>query len=284
MDARVEVNLGWAGEAAADLQSPRLQVARLEALGRRTSSIVHDFNNLLMVVHGNTALLRRKVKEPEAGPHLDAIQQVVERATALARELLTYARGGECGSETLDLAEAVEKSLSTVRQLVGPGIAVQWSRASEPAFVDICPVQLDAAVLNLAANARDAMPSGGVLELATRVEREFVELSISDTGAGVPPEILPRVFEAFFTTKASEKGTGLGLAQVNDVARLAGGSTHISSVVGQGTTVTLRLPRLPAPSDVRRVEPGTYEGEGRQVLLRRRRRMRRHARPTARLA
>ena len=269
MNAQAQANLAWFGDVTADPQAPLLQASRLQALGLRACSTVHDFNNLLMVVQGNLAILRRKVKEPEAEPHLDIIHQAAQRAIMLARELLTYARGGISATKTLDLDEAVAGALPAVRQLVGPSIAIQQRRAGGPAYVDICPIQLEAAILNLAANARDAMPSGGVLEIAVRADPDLVELSISDTGAGVPPEVLPRVFDAFFTTKSAGNGTGLGLAQVNEMARNAGGLVQIRSTVGQGTTVTVRLPRmqdLPRSHDAK-LSSGPRDREGRRILL-----------------
>jgi signal transduction histidine kinase len=241
-----------AGAGACNANVPQLRAANLESIGQLASSVAHDFNNLLMVIQGNLAILRRKVTEPVAELHLDAIHQAGEQATRLVRELLDFARGGECTlRSTLDLAEVVDGSLAAMRQLVGPNIMVQSRHWSGPAHVNICGVQLEAAIMNLAANARDAMPSGGVLEFATRVELNQVELSISDTGAGMPVEILARVFDPFFTTKAAGKGTGLGLAQVHNMVRNAGGSAQISSTVGLGTTIVLRLPH----AEIERVRP-----------------------------
>jgi signal transduction histidine kinase len=223
--------------------------AREEMLGRLASCVAHDFKNLLTVIQANVVLLRRKLNEPAAEPHLTAIHRAGDEATKLIRQLLSFAHGGEVQISRLDLGEAVDESLETVRTLVGPGVTVQSRVSNDRAHVEIDPVQFRAALLNLAANARDAMPTGGTLEFATRAEPSAVELDIIDTGAGMPPEILARVFEPFFTTKLAGKGSGLGLAQVYDLVRRSGGSTDIRSVVGQGTTITLRLPRAPLRLD-----------------------------------
>jgi signal transduction histidine kinase len=236
------------------------QAARLEALGRLTGGVAHDFNNLLTVIQGNVAILRRKLKEPVAEPHLDAIRQAGEQAVKLIRQLLVFARGGVSQTAAVDLEAAVEASLLAVRQVVGAQVAVTARRSGGPALAQADPIQLEAAILNLAANARDAMPAGGTLEFATRLDGGFVELSVSDTGQGVPPEILPRVFDPFFTTKAVGKGTGLGLAQVYGMARSAGGAARIESAVGRGTTVILRLPR--AEGEPERATPGPDPAHG----------------------
>ena len=245
------------------------QAARLEALGRLTGGVAHDFNNLLTVIQGNVAILRRKVKEPVAEPHLDAIRQAGERATKLVRQLLVFARGGVSQTAVVDLDAEVETSLLGVRQLVGAQVAVTARKSSGPALAQADPIQLEAAILNLAANARDAMPAGGALEFATRLDGGFVELRVSDTGQGVPPEILPRVFDPFFTTKAVGKGTGLGLAQVYGMARSAGGAARIESAVGRGTTVVLRLPRAQGEPEGATAAPAPAQGEvrGPRILL-----------------
>jgi signal transduction histidine kinase len=245
------------------------QAARLEALGRLTGGVAHDFNNVLTVIQGNAAILRRKLKDPVAEPHLDAIRQASEQAAKQIRQLLVFARGGASQTATVDLNEAVETALAAIRQLVGPAITVRARRSDSPACVEIDPIQLEAAMFNLAANARDAMPSGGVVELAVRTERAFAELSVSDTGEGVPPELLSRVFDPFFTTKAGSKGTGLGLAQVYGLVRRAGGAAEIRSTVGRGTTVILRLPLAssrPERLDLK-LAPPPAEEHGPRILL-----------------
>ena len=245
------------------------QAARLEALGRLTGGVAHDFNNLLTVIQGNVAILRRKVKEPVAEPHLDAIRQAGEQAVKLIRQLLVFARGGVSQTAIVDLDAAIEASLLAVRQVVGAPVAVTARKAGGPALAQVDPIQLEAAILNLAANARDAMGAGGTLELATRQDGGFVELRVTDTGQGVPPDVLPRVFDPFFTTKAVGKGTGLGLAQVYGMARSAGGAARIESVVGRGTTVILRLPRAQGEPEraAAPVEPPPGEARGPRILL-----------------
>lgn len=225
------------------------QAGRLETLGRLTGGVAHDFNNLLTVIRGNVAALRRNVTEPAFEPHLDAIDGASDRAIKLIAQLLNFARGGEPEAVRLDLDSVVDRSPPDVRELVGPHLTVQRQRSSTRAQVDIDPVQLQAALLSLAANACAAMPSGGVLEFATRAYQDIVELRVSDTGEGVPPEVLPRVFAPFVTTKAEGRGAGLGLAQVHDLVRRAGGSAQVQSAVGMGTIVILRLPRASGGSE-----------------------------------
>jgi CheY-like chemotaxis protein len=259
------VELSDAAEAA------RLRAVRLEALGQLTGDVAHDFNNLLMVIQGNVAILRRKLEEPVAQPQVEAIHQASEEATRLVRRLLTFARGGVVPVVRLDLDDMVDRVLPAVRELVGPNISVQSRRSHAPAYIDVCPVALKAGILNLAANARDAMSTGGVLEFATIVTADQVELRVSDTGEGMAPEVLARVFEPFFTTKAPGAGTGLGLAQVHGLAASAHGSVEISSTVGRGTTVTLRLPRALGEPERAGAEPAPQappnESEGPRVLL-----------------
>ena len=243
--------------------------ARLEALGRLTGGVAHDFNNVLTVIQGNVAILRRKLTEPTAESHLEAIRQAGEQAARRIRQLLVFARGGVPQTATVDVNETVDSSVAAIRRLVGSDITVRTLRSERPAWVEIDPIQLEAALLNLAANARDAMPAGGQLEIATRVERDQVELSVADTGQGVPPEILSRVFEPFFTTKAGDKGTGLGLSQTYGLARSAGGVAEIRSTLGRGATVTLRLPLAkgrPETPDLK-LEPAPAAAGGPRVLL-----------------
>jgi signal transduction histidine kinase len=246
------------------------QAARLEALGRLTGGVAHDFNNVLTVIQGNVTILRRKLQDlPAAELHLDAIRQAGDQAAKRIRQLLVFARGGVPQATTVDVNEIVAAALPAIRRLIASDISVRTSPAPTPAWVEIDPIQLEAALLNLAANARDAMPSGGELAIAARVDRDVVELSVSDTGQGVPPEFLPRVFEPFFTTKPGNKGTGLGLSQVYGLARSAGGVAEIRSALGRGATVTLRLPLAktrPEKADLR-LEPASAEADGPRVLL-----------------
>jgi PAS domain S-box-containing protein len=251
-------------------QAKLFQTLKLEALGQLTGGVAHDFNNLLSVIMSGAALLRRDEGQDPARRErlLDAIEQAARRGADLTRRLLTFARRQALRPQPLDLEawlgemrELLARSLRgdiTIEIEVAPGL---W-----PAMTDVAELEL--AVLNLAVNARDAMPKGGVLRLSAGnaeldpvtdpdgLGGEFVRLVLQDTGTGMPPEVMARVFEPFFSTKEAGRGTGLGLAQVYGFARQSGGGARISSVVGQGTAVTLLLPRSAAAlAEAARPEP-----------------------------
>ncbi|MHB2205681.1 ATP-binding protein [Methylobacterium sp. CM6257] len=227
----------------------RERTVRMEALGRMTGGVAHDFNNLLMVILGNLEMLSRRSHEPRLERYVAAIRKAAERGTHLTRELLAFSRGQGNQSEVVDLNERLVSTLTMIRQFVSGHIHVQTELVPGRHAVRLDPLQFDLALLNIAANARDAMPDGGSLRITTRRAplpdrsgREGIALTISDTGSGIPAEALPHVFEPFFTTKEVGKGTGLGLSQVYGFAKAASGAADIESRAGQGTTVTLYLP------------------------------------------
>ncbi|WHQ70585.1 ATP-binding protein [Methylorubrum extorquens] len=225
------------------------RAVRMEALGRMTGGVAHDFNNLLMVILGNLEMLGRRNQEARLERYVTAIRKAAERGTHLTRELLAFSRGQGSQSEVVDLNERLVGTLTMLRQSVSGHIRVETDLVPGRHTVRLDPLQFDLALLNIAANARDAMPEGGSLRITTRKApvpdrsgREGIALSVKDTGGGIPAEALPHVFEPFFTTKDVGKGTGLGLSQVYGFAKASGGSADIESRVGQGTTVTLHLP------------------------------------------
>jgi signal transduction histidine kinase/ActR/RegA family two-component response regulator len=229
------------------------RASRMEALGRMTGGVAHDFNNLLMVILGNLEMLQRRVQAPNLDRYVASIRKAAERGTHLTRELLSFSRGEAAQAEAFDLVERVRNVLTMLRQSLRGDISVMLDLAPGPLPVRIDPIGLDLAILNVAVNARDAMPEGGVLRISARRApfpdrsgRRGIALSISDTGSGVPEEALPHVFEPFFTTKEVGKGTGLGLSQVYGFAKAAGGLADIESKVGRGTTVTIYLPEADA--------------------------------------
>jgi len=238
-----------------DLQAQRREVltqeraVRMEALGRMTGGVAHDFNNLLMVILGNLEMLGRRNHEPRLERYVTAIRKAAERGTHLTRELLAFSRGQGSQSEVVDLNERLVGTLTMIRQSVSGYIHVETDLVPDRHAVRLDPLQFDLALLNIAANARDAMPDGGSLRITTRKVslpdrsgREGIALSVKDTGGGIPAEALPHVFEPFFTTKDVGKGTGLGLSQVYGFAKAAGGAADIESRAGQGTTVIMYLP------------------------------------------
>ena len=216
---------------------------RMEALGRLTGGVAHDFNNLLMIIQGNAEILGRRIADPRATGPLDAIKQATERATRLTRELLTFARGGSPARVEIDINDAIVSFLGSLRQAVGSQIEVRTLLEPHLPPVSLDRVQFELALLNMAVNARDAMPDGGILTLNTRRPApDRVELTVSDTGAGIAPQHLVEIFDPFFTTKPVGAGTGLGLTQVYGMVRQAGGSIDVQRRAGKGTAFVLRLP------------------------------------------
>jgi PAS domain S-box-containing protein len=232
---------------------------RLEAVGRLTGGVAHDFNNLLQVVIGNLDLL---ASDPGIAPHARQLAEgglaAALRGSDLTKRLLSFARLQPLKPTRFDLNEQLERIVPLLRRTLGDSITVQVRPAAGlwPVLADAS--QIDDAVINLSINARDAMPDGGRLTLETRNARldedyaarnadvspgDYVVLSVTDTGVGMPPEVLARAVEPFYTTKEVGKGSGLGLAQVYGFARQSNGHLKLLSEVGHGTTVSLYLPR-----------------------------------------
>jgi signal transduction histidine kinase/CheY-like chemotaxis protein len=233
------------------------QVQKMEAVGQLTGGIAHDFNNMLAVVVGGLDLARLKLRGPRRDVefHLDSALEGANRAAALTRRLLAFARAEPLLPEGIAPAELIGTMLDLVDRTIGERIQVHTRFAEEPWHVWADANQLENAIVNLCVNARDAMDGSGELRIGvdnvTLGDREagelpggdYVRISVSDTGAGIPPEHLERVFEPFFTTKPVGKGTGLGLSQIFGFARQSGGDVTIESEVGKGTTVSIYLPR-----------------------------------------
>ena len=231
-----------------------LQAQKMEALGRLTGGVAHDFNNLLTVLQGNLELLSGRQRDPRQEARVEQALQTVARGERLTQQLLAFARRQPLKNESIVLNDLLRGMLELLARSVGDKVAIRTDLAADlwPAEAD--PTQLELAVINLAINARDAMPEGGTLSIRTRNgprsldgETGLVTLEVADTGSGIAPDVLARVFEPFFTTKGAGKGTGLGLSMVYGFARQSGGTAAIRSRVGGGTTVTLQLPRSPPP-------------------------------------
>jgi two-component system NtrC family sensor kinase len=231
------------------------QAQRMEAIGQLTGGVAHDFNNILMIVKGNVHRLRRDLDDPKILRKLDMIDTASQRGESLVRQLLTFSRKQNLTPEVIDLAKRVRDFRSLLAPSLRGDIEIRIDVPATIAPVRVDQSELELAVLNLAVNARDAMPNGGVIEIAVRPVRlhgdpahdrltgDFVALSVSDTGCGIARETIGRIFEPFFTTKDVGKGTGLGLSQVYGFAKQSGGTVTVASQVGQGTTFTLYLPR-----------------------------------------
>jgi len=228
------------------------QSQKMEAIGQLTGGIAHDFNNLLMVASSGVELLDR-TSDPGKRRALSAgVRQAVERGAALTRQLLAFSRQSPLKSEVLDLKAQLQGLRFLLERSLREDIVVEMSLADDLWRLEADPGELELAMLNLAVNARDAMPSGGVLRLTAENapldgEGQFVRLTVSDTGVGMAEEVAKRVFEPFFTTKQVGQGTGLGLSQVYGFVRSSGGSITVQSAEGQGTTFVLLLPRSTKP-------------------------------------
>ena len=231
-----------------------LQAQKLEAVGQLTSGVAHDFNNLLTGVLGNLELLERRLKNEESLRRLRAARLAAERGARLTHQLLAFSRKQRLAPTPLDLNRLVSEASDMLFRTIGATVRIETVLTDGlwPALVD--PTQIELVLLNLAINARDAMPEGGRLTIRTaNVGRadtpadlapgEYVLISVSDTGQGMTQEVLRRALEPFFTTKEPGKGSGLGLSMVHGVATQSGGGLHIDSRPGGGTTVCVYLPR-----------------------------------------
>ncbi len=239
-------------------QESLFQAQKVEQIGQLTGGVAHDFNNLLAVISANLELARKRVGDLRALRLIDGAMQGAERGAALTKRLLAFARRQELATRSVALGTLVEGMRELLARTLGPTIevATEIPATLPPARID--PSQMEVAILNLAVNARDAMPSGGRLTIAAeaREAREgerpdlragsYVRLTVSDTGLGMDEEVLRRAAEPFFTTKGVGKGTGLGLPMVQGVAAQLGGAMDLASRRGEGTSVSLWLPQADA--------------------------------------
>jgi two-component system, NtrC family, sensor kinase len=232
------------------------QTQRLELMGQVTGGVAHDFNNLLMIVGGNLELLKSRRATPDRV--IPRIEQAIARGESLTRQLLSFSRRQALQPKVLDLSVTKSELVELLRASLRGDIEMVTEVADTIWPIEVDPGELELALLNLAVNARDAMPRGGRLTLRIQNERinyfgpaslsgDFVRISVMDNGNGIEANVLERIFEPFFTTKEVGKGTGLGLSQVHGFAVQAGGQAVVQSTVGIGTTVSLLLPRCKAP-------------------------------------
>src|SRR5580693_1894464 len=211
------------------------QAQQLQAIGQLTGGVAHDFNNLLMIVSGSVQRLRRHIKDEKQIHLLDAITTATQRGESLTRQLLTFSRRQTLQPSVIDLAEQLPEIKDMLSRSLRGDIVIRVVVPRRACYVKVDPSEFELALLHLAFNARDAMPSGGALTITVKpvlmrgkaseegLSGEFVAIRVADTGTGIPSEVLPRVFEPFFTTKDVGKGTGLGLSQVYGFARQSGG-------------------------------------------------------------
>jgi signal transduction histidine kinase len=248
------------GDESKALRIAAQHSARMEALGSLTAGVAHDFNNLLTVLVGNLYLIGEELRErPRVFEKLKAARDAGKRGSELIKQLMTFARREELSVGIIDPKKVIADVLPLLRRALGSRITLETTLHEQAGAVRASVAQLESAVVNLAVNARDAIEGRGSISIevasADIAEHEaplrgvarggrYVTVSVRDTGGGIAPDALPRVFEPFFSTKRDRGGTGLGLSMVRSFAEGAGGSASIASVVGQGTTVTLLLPRV----------------------------------------
>jgi PAS domain S-box-containing protein len=261
------------------LEEQLAQARKMEAVGQLTGGVAHDFNNLLTVVIGNIDLLTRQAgDEAKRQRQLGAIRIAADRGRSLTRQLLAFSRRQQLNPQTLDVNELISAFLPLVRQAVGEAVTVKPELSRRKLCAHIDPTQLEAALLNLAVNARDAMGGGGELTVSTRLatrkqdlpkdepeagKGRWIVIEVADTGAGMDPAVLERIFEPFFTTKEIGKGSGLGLSQVYGFVRQSGGYVAADSTPGEGSKFRLYLraseaapAERAAPMALKRLQPG----------------------------
>jgi PAS domain S-box-containing protein len=255
--AKVTRDITERTEARRTLEQAReslLQAQKLDAIGRLTGGVAHDFNNLLMAILGSLEMVRKRLPhDKRITPLINNAIQGAERGAALTQRMLAFARKQELKMSAVELPALIRGMIGLLQTSLGPSIRVEarFPRNLPPLHTDAH--QLEAALLNLAVNARDAMPAGGVIEITAAVESisatpgglpagDYVRLSVTDSGEGMDPETAARAAEPFFTTKGVGKGTGLGLSMVQGLAAQSGGRMEISTRPGAGTTIHLVLP------------------------------------------
>jgi signal transduction histidine kinase len=258
--------LRQAGEERARMEEALRQSQKMEAVGQLTGGLAHDFNNLLAGISGSLEMIELRIgqgRTEAVGKYVAAAQGASKRAAALTHRLLAFSRRQTLAPKAVDASRLVDGMLDLIQRTVGPGIEIRHRGADGlwPALAD--PSQLENALLNLCINARDAMPGGGRITIETdnrwidrrqadaldMPEGQYLSMCVSDTGTGMPPDIVARAFDPFFTTKPLGEGTGLGLSMIYGFTKQSGGQVRITSAVGAGTTVCIYLPRHPGEAD-----------------------------------
>jgi len=243
-------------DAEEKLVEAREQLAmsqKMEAIGKLTGGIAHDFNNLLMIIGGSAQIFARLL-DPKLPRAIEAIQNAAKRGESLTRQLLTFSRRQHLSPTVVDLSASIKNMRTMIESSLRGNIVYNENVGDRVSQIKVDLAELELAIVNIAVNARDAMPNGGTFTVSVSgvtVEQEigehrpgdaFFAIAFSDTGTGIPPHLLSKMFDPFFTTKEVGKGTGLGLSQVYGFAHQAGGTVTADSKVGQGTTLTIYLP------------------------------------------
>jgi signal transduction histidine kinase len=267
-----------------EAQATLAQSQRMEAIGQLAGGIAHDFNNLLAAISNNLDAVTLRSADEKIRSVIQDAMDAIQMGANLTRRLLILSSRREVGLERLDLNDRVTGTIELLRRSLGEQVTVSLRLSPDPCQTSANPGDVDNAIINLAINARDAMPKGGVLTIETHLVSldataagripnarpgEYVVLTVSDTGHGMSPEVLKHAMEPFFTTKELGKGTGLGLATVHSTVRQSGGFVAIDSTKGEGTTVHLYFPKAePGPIVSRARSPKEVPlGDGELILL-----------------
>jgi signal transduction histidine kinase len=236
----------------AEAEAHLRQVQKIDALGQLTGGVAHDFNNLLMVISGGLSLIERCTDAQRRERIIAGMRQAAERGASLSRQLLAFARRQPLKPEPLDLRRQIDGMRDLLDRTLRGDVQVMTELADALWPIKVDRAELELVMLNLCVNARDAMPSGGVITIRAwnapavrdgELSGDFVVVTVEDTGTGMSAEVLTHIFEPFFTTKGIGEGSGLGLPQVYGFVQQSGGAVRVASTVGRGTAVTLFLPR-----------------------------------------
>ena len=268
------------------LEDQLRQSQKMEAIGRLAGGVAHDFNNLLTVIKGYSELMMEEIRpEDPLRMELDEIQKAADRAATLTRQLLAFSRQQVMAPKVVDLNAIVNNMDKLLRRLLGEDVQLSATFDPDLGRVKADPGQIEQVIMNLAVNARDAMPLGGKLSIETAnvdfddtYAREhiaaksgsYVMIAVTDSGTGMPPEVRQRIFEPFFTTKELGKGTGLGLSTVYGIVKQSDGYIWVYSEIGVGTSFKVYLPRVDAPADVipqRQLSSGAHRGTETVLLV-----------------
>ena len=263
-----------------ELQAARaalMHAQKMEAIGQLTGGIAHDFNNMLAGIIGGLSIVKKRIESgrvEDAIKFVEAAQASANRAASLTSRLLAFGRRQSLDIKPVDVNASIASMSILLERTMGENVTVETKFEGDELWASTDVSQLESAILNLAINARDAMPDGGILAIETRRSRDehgrpAVSIAVRDTGTGITSDVLANVFEPFFTTKPIGQGTGLGLSMVYGFVKQSGGDVHIESEVGKGTAVTLRLPAS-APEREGEPEsdgPAEAQGNGRVVLV-----------------
>jgi PAS domain S-box-containing protein len=258
-----------------EMQKHLAEAQKLDALGQLTGGVAHDFNNILMIISGSLHFLKKSAgTDPKIQRAVSAIETATRRGAALTSQLLTFARRQSVNPRVINLSDRIEAIREVLDTGVGTSVrlALDLDRPIWPVTVDVS--ELETAIVNLVINARDAMPSGGTITIATRnttadhpEDGDFVAISVEDSGQGIAPDVLDKIFDPFFTTKPIGKGTGLGLSQVHGFAHQAGGTVKVESELGRGTKVTILLRRDEIARSIDKTNIAEVGGRGTVLLV-----------------